>query len=455
MVTDRGRRAFLRAAVAGAALSAVAVAASADNPPSPVTPARGAVDAGKLGVDGVPNPETDGFEYECIEPQVPTSRMGLIRVGAFTDDGRPSIVIGGAGSRSRLWVNGTRTNFRDADWLQYQTGLKGPDLFWYERTDDGWKRHAMRPRRIGNDHVPMGEGSALIDLDGDGRDDLIDAGPIHFHGFSWYRQPEDPTDAWERFVVMDDYTTIHDIAVGDVDGDGEDELVGLAQHDSTLFYYDIPDDPTVSPWPEANRHIVMTGINTKGLLVLDIDGDGRNEILAGNSIYSLETGTDGPQWQRDDFTEGYEHPRLAVADLDGDGDLEIAITEGDLPAHGDRDGRLAWFDRSVDEATGETTWTEHVLRDDLFCPHTLEIADFDGDGTPDIFVGEMGLGIHPDPELTIFLNRGDAVFEQRVISRGVPTHEARVVDIDGDGKPDIVGKPYAPGRHVDVWYNRL
>lgn len=442
-----GRRTFLKFASAAAALGLTGgVLASVDKPPSPVTPAR-ASSSDSLGPSGVPEPETDGFDYECIDPKVPTARMGLCLVEDLSGDGRPDLIIGGAGARSRLWLGGKRTRLRDADWATYAAGLRGPDLFWYENTADGWVRHAMRPRKIGNDHLPFGEGSSFVDIDGDGRLDLVDAPPIHFRGMSWFRQPEDPRDEWERFVIMDEYTTIHDVAIGDVDGDGEDEVVGLAQYDEVLFYYDIPEDPTVEPWPAENYHEIMTGTFTKGLLILDIDGDGQNELIAGNSIYHREGEGDAIEWREEAFTEGYLHPRLAVTDLNGDGHLDIVVTEGDLPAHGDRPGRLAWFEGP--------DWTEHVLRDDLFCPHTLAIADFTGDGTPDILVGEMGLGANPDAELTIYFNRGDGALEPRVISRGVPTHEARVVDMDGDGRPDIVGKPYAPGRHVDIWYNRL
>lgn len=29
----------------------------------------------------------------------------------------------------------------------------------------------------------------------------------------------------------------------------------------------------------------------------------------------------------------------------------------------------------------------------------------------------------------------------------------RVADMTGDGRPDIVGKPYMPERHIDLWLN--
>ena len=44
-------------------------------------------------------------------------------------------------------------------------------------------------------------------------------------------------------------------------------------------------------------------------------------------------------------------------------------------------------------------------------------------------------------------------FEEACIQRGIPTREAKVADLDGDGWPHIVGKPYNPQRHIDVRFN--
>ena len=98
-------------------------------------------------------------------------------------------------------------------------------------------------------------------------------------------------------------------------------------------------------------------------------------------------------------------------------------------------------------------WEPRLLRDDLFHPHSLEIADFDGDGRPDIFVAEMGLGRNPDPRMMILVNQGNGEFEENVFQTGIPVHEAKAADLTGNGLPDIVGKPYDPERHVDVWFN--
>ncbi|MEF8828415.1 MAG: VCBS repeat-containing protein, partial [Haloarcula sp.] len=62
----------------------------------------------------------------------------------------------------------------------------------------------------------------------------------------------------------------------------------------------------------------------------------------------------------------------------------------------------------------------------------------------------MGLEDGHEPRQFVFHNDGAGNFERRELGTGIPTHEAKVVDLDGDGVPDIVGKAYTEPR-VDVW----
>jgi hypothetical protein len=74
-------------------------------------------------------------------------------------------------------------------------------------------------------------------------------------------------------------------------------------------------------------------------------------------------------------------------------------------------------------------------------------ADFDGDGRPDLFVGELGdpNGNHKhEPAIRIFFNRAGRLVVE-VIDRGITTHEAKVIELDG--RTCVVGKPY---RNIDA-----
>jgi hypothetical protein len=254
----------------------------------------------------------------------------------------------------------------------------------------------------------------------------------------WFENPGDPDKEWAKRIICSDLDKYHDQAIGDVDGDGKDELVFASQGAKVVGYYDIPEDPRVNPWPVENRHIIDEDIVAEGLLVVDVDQDGQNEIMAGPAYYKKE----GDSWKRYSIDDSFQLTRVAVADLTGDGKNEVVIAEGESnPA------RLAWF-------SGGPDWKMHPLADDLFHPHSMELADFTGDGKLDIFVAEMGLGKNPDPKVLIYINKGNGKFERYVVDENCATHEAKVGDIGKSGRPSIVGKPYDPGQAVHLWLNK-
>jgi hypothetical protein len=137
---------------------------------------------------------------------------------------------------------------------------------------------------------------------------------------------------------------------------------------------------------------------------------------------------------------------VAVADIDGYGNLQIVYVEGDSPAHGTHPARIAL----LDPADG---YEAEILRDDMYCLHSLQIGDFTGDGRPGIYVGEMGLGENSSPKHVIFVNQPDGAFREEVIWEGTLTHEVKAMDMTGTGTLDIVGKSFKPDPTVDVWYN--
>ncbi|ELZ31811.1 hypothetical protein C474_07997 [Halogeometricum pallidum JCM 14848] len=353
----------------------------------------------------------------------------------LTGNGRPDVLIGAFGGEYPVTIPvldkeiemrllpGSREAIHRREW----------NVFWYE--NPGWERHDVA-------RAPdLSVGGALGDITGNGSMDLVSGQNIRKHDLYWFEQPDDPRGKWTRRLITDDYEKFHDIVVADVDGDGENEVVCTSQRSELIFYYDIPEDPRREPWPVENRHIVFEGLNVEGLHVGDIDGDGAAEIVAGANVFHRDG--DGT-WTREQIAEGWDWTRLVVDDIDGDGDEEIIITEGDLPYQEDRPARLGVFD--------PPDWELTVVHDDLSNPHSLQVADLNGDGTKDIYVAEMRLEEGHTPRQFVFWNQGDGTFEEEVIVEDIATHEAKLVDLDGDGALDIVGKSYTE-EHVDAWFN--
>jgi len=337
----------------------------------------------------------------------------------LTGNGRPDVIVGGNEDE--------------------------PRIYWYENLDDGWERHDLASGR------PICPGAALGDLTGNGRLDLVVGGPWNGHEAVWFEQPEDPRDSWPEHGLCNDFNKYHDQGFADVDDDGEPEVVLVSQNAEVVCYYDVPDDPRDGWWPRENRTFVAAGVgDAEGIQVLDVDGDGRSELVVGRRIFHRQD-ADGTEWEAQRVAPDWEDERVRVVGADLDGEPKLVLAECELPSLGARhdiyhDGRLGICEGpDWDDPT--------VLRDDLHCPHSLQVADLDGDGRPDIYVAESDFGGHDNPRHFVYRNLGDGEYEEHLIHEGTATHQAKTVDLTGDGRLDIVGKNDTDDPHVDVWYN--
>jgi len=358
------------------------------------------------------------FRHAVIDPSPIGTHHSVCLVGDLNGDGFEDVVIG------NYVIDGSSEG----------------TIAWYEHPD--WKRRVLA-------RANLEAGGVVVDVNGDGRLDIVGGQPYYGNELYWFENPDDPRGQWPRRIIETGFKKYHDQAAGDIDNDGEIELLVSSQLGKALVYYDIPPDPEVSPWPGECRHVVWNDISVEGLVIVDLDGDGLNEVVAGPNILRPPRGTGG-RWSREIVPEFhartygglvFSETRVKVTDIDGDGVLDLVMSECESDI-----GRLAWF-RGPD-------WEMHVIEDGLFNPHSLELADFNCDGHADIFVGEMGLGRNPNPpRLLIYVNDGNGAFEEFLVDAGRPTHEAKLIDVGKTGRPSIVGKPFHPGNQVDLWEN--
>jgi hypothetical protein len=328
-----------------------------------------------------------------------------------------------------------------------------PALVWYRRTARGWDRYVIENR-----YLTVEAGGAVCDVDGDGWPDIIFGGDWQSNEIWWWRNPGpgwNPNVPWKRYTIKKSGATQqHDQIIGDFKGTGRPQLVYWNQGAQKLFIADIPLYPRdVSEWPATEVFSGNAGENpgkyAEGLAACDIDGDGRIDLLAGNYWFKY-LGND----RFKPIKIGDIGGRVVAGHLiKGSRVAQVVI------APGDGTGPLKWYDCHGDP-TDPKAWIGHdLLGRDMIHGHSLQIADIDGDGNLDIFAAEMAKWTesrpdadNPNAQAWIFYGDGKGGFRKTVFATGIDFHEARVADLNGDGRMDILDKPYnwdAP--RIDVW----
>jgi hypothetical protein len=313
-----------------------------------------------------------------------------------------------------------------------------------------------------------------VDLDRDGRRDLLiaDLGdPVpgdHRKGSIAWLQSADDGRTTTRLLATG-LPRVADARAGDFDGDGDLDVVAAVFGWRRLGGILLLENRTVD-WsrPRFEQRVLDLRSGTIHVVPTDLDGDGSLDFVALLSQHHESVVAflgDGRGGFRKELIDQAQHPAwgssgLELADIDGDGDLDALVTNGDMlddfqlkPYHG-----IRWL-----ENRGGFPFVPHRIAS-MYCVMRAEAADLDGDGDLDIAATALVKYQTDDgpprsspgiPSLVWLEQEASGTFVRHTIEGGSQHLTLDLADYDADGDIDILVGNSLSGASapVDVWEN--
>ena len=310
-------------------------------------------------------------------------------------------------------------------------------VYWWERQGSGsWLQHLVTNDFYGAKHVSVAD----VDRDGDldvlaaayyGDEDVSPYGDQNGR-YAWFENVRGDGSAWTQHLVGELYYGAQWIDAGDLDGDGDIDIVGASEltyvawnQDGDITWFENLDGAGLQ-W---THHNLETDDPSSEAHVADVDGDGDLDIVGAESCricwFENRYG-DGSFWiQRFISTQLQNNSYLDVADLDDDGDLDVVGGAFDYPY-------VVWWENTA--GSGSVWFPRYVVSASLV--EELQMRDIDGDGDLDVaLVGGSGAGFAYWVENV----SGDGViWNPRLITNDVDSYVWLALgDVNSDGRLDV------------------
>ncbi|EDM45337.1 hypothetical protein SCB49_06007 [unidentified eubacterium SCB49] len=244
-----------------------------------------------------------------------------------------------------------------------------------------------------------------------------------------------------RIIIEEDILTPRYISSGDLNSDGFTDIIVSYSHKFVWF------ENLAGSGDFSSENVINTGHGQSfSNAVADLDGDGDLDLLFTSFDDSLV------YWYENlDGLASFSSPRLidntlyaaddvSAFDLDGDGDLDVLVTS-------DYDDTVSWFEN----LDGEGDFGEvNVIIQGTNTGRFSRAADLDNDGDLDVVTVSTG-----NPNVLWFRNLdGQGEFGPPISISTMETnvHSVALGDIDNDGDIDVVSAKNASGK-IEVFVN--
>lgn len=342
-------------------------------------------------------------------------------------------------------------NAADVNGDQIPDVIYGP--YWFAGPDFQSKHEIYKPVPQNTDGYANNFFNWPYDFNGDGWNDVLVVG---FPGTPAvvYENPgsEGWNAHWKKHQVFD-WVSNESPQLTNIVGDERPELV--CTRDGFFGFATIDWD---QPFEEWTFHPISDQVTAKrfghGLGVGDVNGDGLSDLIHSKGWFEQpETHTTKSRWlsHKASFSQSYGGAEMYAYDVDGDGDNDVITSDA---AH---DFGLGWYEQ-ISEGDA-ISFRYHVIMGHhpsqnrygvLFTePHSVALADMDGDGLKDIITGKTYWSHHKqspmwDAGAVVYwfrLVRGEDGVDwvpQQIDAEAGIGRQVSIVDVNRDQLPDVV-----------------
>ncbi|QDV13765.1 FG-GAP repeat protein [Rosistilla oblonga] len=268
--------------------------------------------------------------------------------------------------------------------------------FWYKNPE--WTPRPLRMIEDWNGYV-QSNGDYIFDVNQDGRPDVVAGSFIPSEVF-WFENPGDPSlklgKMWNKHLLVDTGQSRNEgVLFEDLDGDGRPEWIANSWAKDVPMYVGLLKPKSEAAGEQAEKKdqkseaafsLVPTMIgksgNGHGVGVGDLNGDGKTDILVGQGWY--EQPAENPwsgEWKFHKVWDLHASLPMLIVDVDEDGRNDIIFGKG-------HDYGLLWWQNTGVDADGEIEFKEHLIDREFSQPHSLAWADLTGDGKPELITGK-------------------------------------------------------------------
>jgi hypothetical protein len=286
---------------------------------------------------------------------------------------------------------------------------------------------------------------ATGDLNGDGKPDLVTTsdgdGTVSVLLNTTPANASSPTYATQAVFYVGGYP--ESVKIADVNGDGLPDIITANSGDGTITVLLNTTAPGATTPSFAAPQVIPVGNDPESVMVLDVNGDGKPDLAVANygddSITVLvnatpadATAVDFSNQQTYVMDSGYPF-KLAIADMNGDGMPDIlAVSDGD-------GGVIVMLNTTPQGALTSSFASEQEFTDGMGDSVSISVMDMNGDGVPDVVVADP---MNNDVQVLINTTAAGAsavsFAPPQTFAVGNGPQSAKTVDLDGDGMGDIV-----------------